>query len=165
MSSTRNTILTAFKNVIDGMAAGAFGQPSAVIGLLKPKDISGGGGPRVEVWWHDDFGSHVELQSERKLRVVTSVKFKYDASDKTDRGATQLEQASELYDAIHAAIETAYNNRGGTGEDATAFSGLGQFKLVQDEPGIQCMGFDDKDEYMTIGEVWVVTYRRTEGGT
>jgi len=160
MSSTRNTLLDAFKAVIDAMPAGPFGQPSAVVGLLNAKDIKGP--PKVEIWWHHDFGSHVDTNSENTLRVVTRVKFKYDASDKAGLGATQLLQASELYDAIHAAIETAYNTRG---QAATPFTGLGHLVIVQEEPGIQPDGFDDSDEHMMIGEVWNVTYRRAQGAT
>ncbi len=162
MSSRRNDILDAFKAVIDQTPAGDFGKPSAIIGILKKKDI--GSTPRAEVWWHNDKGSHVDTNSENSLRVVTSVKFKYDESDKADRGATQLHQASELYDAIHAAIETAYNTRGQAPTPFT-FAGLGKFTLEQADPGIQPAGFEDGDDYMLIGEVWEVTYKRAQGAT
>jgi hypothetical protein len=158
--NTRNDILDAFKAVIDAVPPGEFGQPSAIIGLLKPNDL--GAKPRAEVWWHNDFGSHVDTNSENTLRVVTSVKFKYDESDKTDRGATQLHQASAMYDAIHAAIETAYNTRG---QAATPFSVLGKLIITQEPPGIQPSGFNDGDDYMHIGEVWEVKYNRAQGAT
>jgi len=158
MASTRNTILDAFKAVIDAMPPGPFGQPSAVIGLLGAKDL--GATPQAEVWWQGDFGSHVDTNSEQEFLIVTRVKFKYDASDKAGRGATQLHQASEMYDAIHAAMETAYKTRGAA---STPFTGIGYLVIKQVRPGIQCEGFDDSDEQMLIGEVWEVTYRRAEG--
>lgn len=162
MSSTRNTILNAFKDVINAMPAGDFGEPDAIIGVRRIKDLSSR--PRAEVWFHSDHGSHVDNNSEQVISIVTKVKFKYDASDKTDRGGTQLEQANEMYDAIHAAIEVAANQAGT--EDTPFYNlGTGYLTIVQDETGIQPYGFDDGDEYMGIGEVWRVKYRRTEGST
>ncbi len=158
MSSTRNTILNAFKQVIDAIPSGPFGQLRTVIGVLRPADL--GPTPAVEIWWHNDAGGHVDRNSERVIRVVTAVKFKHDATDTASRGQTRLLQASELYDAIHAAIETAFNDRGGGG---TPFSGMGYLNITQEDEGIQCDGFGDGDDYMRIGEVWRVTYRRSEG--
>lgn len=160
MASTRNTILLAFKAVIDAMTPGAFGQPEALIGVRRVKDLTSK--PGAEVWFRGDHGSHVDTNSEQKLLIVTKVKFKFDASDTTTRGDTALLQASEMYDAIHAAIETAYNTRGSA---TTPFTGLGYLTIEQGEPGIQPYGFDDGDDYMGIGEVWLVTYKRAEGST
>jgi hypothetical protein len=162
MASTRNTILNAFKAVIDGMDAGAFGQPEAIIGVRRVNDLSGK--PRAEVWFHSDHGSHVDSYSEQVIRVVTKVKFKFDDSAKTTKGDTALLQASEMYDAIHAAIETAYNDAS-TPDTPFYNLGTGYLTITQEEPGIQPYGFDDGDEYMGIGEVWRVKYKRTEGGT
>lgn len=157
MASKRNTILDAFKAVIDAIGGGV---PAATIGILKPKDVDEK--PRAEVWWHNDYGSHVDTESEQRLRVTTAIKFKYDESNKATKGATQLHQASEHYDAIHAAIETAFNSRGSS---STPFTGIGHLNIEQADPGIECDGFDDADGYLLIGEVWNVNYRRTDGAT
>lgn len=160
MSNTRNTILDAFKAVADGMDSDAFGDTEAVIGLLRKSEISNK--RRIEVWWHNDFGSHIEGKSRRRVRIVTAMKIKFDDSDATARGSTQLHQASEAYDAFHAAVETAINN---AATPATPFYGFGYLKVYQEDEGIQCDGFGDGDEYLRIGEVWVAEYERAEGST
>ncbi|MCC6679865.1 MAG: hypothetical protein IT445_03085 [Phycisphaeraceae bacterium] len=154
MASARNNILDAFKTIGES----SFSSGNAVIGVLRPADV--GTTPKLEIWWQADHGSHVESNSQRVLRVTTALKFKYDSSVKSTVGSTQLHQASERYDAFHAAVETAFNTRKSA---STAFTSFGYLIITQEEPGIQCDGFDDEDEYVRIGEVWRVTYRRTQG--
>lgn len=160
MPYERNTILEAFKAVIDAMPAGDFGKPQARIGIWAKKDL--GRKPRVDVWFHSDHGKHLDARSEQTLRVVTKLKFKHDESDKATRGETDLLQASAAYDDIHAAIEAAIDD---AGTPDTPFYGFAQLRVEQEPEGIQPYGFDDTDDYVGIGEVWVVKYKRARGAT
>ncbi len=147
--STRNTILAAFRAAVETVSGA-----TAQYGIIKPDKIDQR--HKVEVWWHSDFGSHIESKQERTIRVVTALKFTVIPS-KRDQ---QLIEASAVYDAIHAAIENAYLNRKTA---ATPFAALGHFKIVQEDPGITSDGWEDDDGRIRIGEVWHVTYRRNQG--
>lgn len=161
MPSTRNPILRAFKASIDAIPTGDFGDIESIIGVWRKNKLSRE--PRAEIWFRSDHGRHVDTKSRQELRVVTKLKFKYDESDTDTLGETDLEQASELYDVIHAKIETDINN---ASTPDTPFYGLSDYlTIAQEAPGIQPYGFADGDDYMGIGEVWLVTYKRTEGST
>lgn len=152
MTSTRNTILRAFKAVIVGMPD--VDASRVRVGLVRPDQATTEW--RAMVWLHRDKGSHIESNSEQEILVTTSVLLKTDDS----KEETQLEQANDIYDQIHAAIETAFNDRS---TQTTPFSNLGRLIIEQTEDGITAAGYDNKDNVVRIGEVWKVQYSRAEG--